>query len=190
MSCMRLHTFPGTTLEKRFKEKGVGIHETQSWLTQACLYQLRWICNDDEFESIRNDSTLLKDPYHMVDMIKRRRWEFLIENKVPNLSWGLNNDLPAYWDFLMQEMDYKLLPEGVVIWGADRYAEYAHFFRTARKKVLVDSVAERQRKTVDDLAVHSPDVIQDTEAPIFILSANKAAICTEIRTVNPDAYIV
>jgi radical SAM superfamily enzyme YgiQ (UPF0313 family) len=190
MSCMRLHTFPGTTLEKRFREKGIGIHETQGWLNQACLYQLRWICDDEEFESIRNNTTLLGNPYHMVDMIKRRRWEYLIENRIPNLSNGINYDLPPYWGFLMQEMDYKLHPEGIVIWGSDRYREFAHFFSAAKKKILVDGSSSRQGTTLNDLVVQSPDVIRDAKGPIFILSANKPAICEEIHKINHDAYIV
>lgn len=190
MSCMRLHTFPGTALEKRFKEKGIGIHETQSWLKQACLYQLRWVCNNKEFQSIRKNPVLLDNPYHMVDMIKRKRWEYLIEHKIPNLSWGINYDLPPYWGFLMQEMDYKLHPEGVVLWGADRYREFAHFFRSTSKKVLVDSAPNRQGAQINDLTVQSEDILYDTRAPIFILSADKARICEKIRAINPTAYIV
>lgn len=188
MSCMRLHTFPGTTLEKRFRERGIGIHETQGWLLQACLYQLRWLYDDEEFESVRSSRILCGNPYHMIDIIKRKRWELLIDKRIPNLSWGLNNDLPAYWDFLINEMDYKHHPDGINIWGADAYQYYTHFFRTAKEKKLVDESA--QGTTVGDLSVHSPELLKAAKGPIFILSSNKAAVCEKIRSINPDAYIV
>ena len=191
LSCMRLHVFPGTKLEKILRKAGRGKEETQSWLLQACLYQMRWLCDDQEFESVRHNRFFLDNPYHMIDMIKRKRWEYLASNHIPNLSWGFSQDVIPYYSFVLNDLDFHHRSDGIVIWGAgEKYRELAHLFRNTHRKMLVDKNLELQGKTIDGMTVQAPESLKDRPFTVFVLSGDKQAVWEELRATRPDIHIV